>query len=44
MYFEGSTIAQYFIDVVPTEVDSLMSSIHTFQYSVKENIRPVGKL
>lgn len=39
----GSTMAQYFIDVVPTDVQSFMSNIKTFQYSVKENIRPIGK-
>lgn len=36
-------ISQYFIDIVPTEVDSFLSTINTFQYSVKENVRPIGK-
>lgn len=34
--------AQYFIEVVPTDVQTFMSQINTFQYSVKENIRPIG--
>lgn len=34
---------QYFIEVVPTDVELFMSHIKTFQYSVKENARPIGK-
>lgn len=34
---------QYFIEVVPTDVHTLLSSIKTFQYSVKENARPISK-
>lgn len=37
-------MAQYFIEVVPTDVESFMSNVKTFQYSVKENIRPIGEL
>lgn len=36
-------MAQYFIEVVPTDVESFLSHVKTFQYSVKENIRPVSK-
>lgn len=36
-------MAQYFIEVVPTDVESFLSRVKTFQYSVKENIRPVSK-
>ncbi|KAL1457445.1 hypothetical protein WDU94_007677 [Cyamophila willieti] len=32
---------QYFIDVVPTDVDTLFSSMRTFQYSVKELSRAI---
>lgn len=39
---ESSTSAQYFIEVVPTDIYSFMSHVKTFQYSVKENIRPIG--
>jgi len=35
---------QYFIEVVPTDVQTFMSTVKTFQYSVKENSRPIGKL
>lgn len=39
----GSISAQYFIEVVPTDIETFMSQINTYQYSVKENIRPIGK-
>lgn len=32
---------QYFIEVVPTDVDTTLSQIKTFQYAVKEHSRPV---
>ncbi|XP_037033369.1 endoplasmic reticulum-Golgi intermediate compartment protein 2 isoform X1 [Bradysia coprophila] len=38
---ESSMMAQYFIEVVPTDIETFMSRIKTFQYSVKENIRPI---
>lgn len=41
--FPGSTMAQYFIEVVPTDVYTFLSHTKAFQYSVKENIRPIGK-
>lgn len=41
---ESSMMAQYFIEVVPTDIETFMSHIKTFQYSVKENIRPIGEL
>lgn len=41
IFSRGSTIAQYFIEVVPTEIKTLMSTVSTYQYSVKENIRPI---
>lgn len=37
----SATIAQYFIEVVPTVIESLLGDVDTFQYSVKENIRPL---
>jgi len=39
---ESSMMAQYFIEVVPTDVETFMTNVKTFQYSVKENIRPIG--
>lgn len=42
--FKGTVSAQYFIEVVPTDIYSFLSHIKTFQYSVKENIRPIGEL
>lgn len=33
---------QYFIEVVPTDVDTTFESIKTFQYSVKELERPIS--
>lgn len=38
----GGISAQYFIEVVPTDIQTFMSQINTYQYSVKENIRPIG--
>lgn len=40
-FVKGATSAQYFIEVVPTDVYSFMTHWKTFQYSVKENIRPI---
>ncbi|XP_031637367.1 endoplasmic reticulum-Golgi intermediate compartment protein 2 [Contarinia nasturtii] len=39
---DSSTQAQYFIEVVPTDIYSFMSHVKTYQYSVKENIRPIN--
>lgn len=39
---DSTTMAQYFIEVVPTDIHSFMSHIKTFQYSVKENVRPIS--
>lgn len=36
-------MAQYFIEVVPTEFYSFLSTIKTYQYSVKENTRPISE-
>lgn len=33
---------QYFVDVVPTEVDTTFSKINTFQYSAKIHARPIN--
>lgn len=38
----GTTMAQYFIEVVPTDIYTFMSHIKTYQYSVKENTRPIS--
>lgn len=32
---------QYFIEVVPTNVKTFLTSINTYQYSVKELSRPI---
>lgn len=34
---------QYYIEIVPTDIYSLLNHYKTFQYSVKENSRPIGK-
>lgn len=39
---ESATMAQYFIEVVPTDVRTSFSNVKTFQYSAKENRRPIG--
>lgn len=36
-----STMMQYYIEVVPTDIQTTFSKIQTFQYSVKENARAV---
>lgn len=36
---EESTTVQYFIKVVPTEIQNTFSTFNTYQYSVTENIR-----
>ncbi|XP_047523392.1 endoplasmic reticulum-Golgi intermediate compartment protein 2 [Pieris napi] len=39
---DESMLYQYFIEVVPTDVDTTFESIKTFQYSVKELERPIS--
>lgn len=38
-----SSVVQYFIKVVPTEIQNVFSTVKTFQYSVTENIRKLPK-
>lgn len=33
----------YYIEVVPTDIETFASHIKTFQYSVKENVRAISK-
>lgn len=40
---DSSVSIQYYIDVVQTDIYSFMSHQKTFQYSVKENTRPIGE-
>lgn len=40
---ERAVSVQYYIDVVQTEIHSFLSHQKTFQYSVKENSRPIGE-
>lgn len=39
---EENMLFQYFIEVVPTDVDTTFETIKTFQYSVKELERPIS--
>lgn len=39
---ESSTMCQYFIEVVPTDIRTSFTNVKTFQYSVRENTRPIG--
>lgn len=34
----------YYIEVVPTDIETFTSHIKTFQYSVKENVRAISKI
>ncbi|EDW78571.1 uncharacterized protein Dwil_GK16119 [Drosophila willistoni] len=36
---EEATTVQYFLKIVPTEIEQTFSTINTFQYSVTENVR-----
>ncbi|XP_076264874.1 endoplasmic reticulum-Golgi intermediate compartment protein 2 [Rhynchophorus ferrugineus] len=38
----GMTVVNYFIEVVPTTVNTFLNSISTYQYSVKELTRPIN--
>lgn len=33
----------YFIEIVPTDIETFASHIKTYQYSVKENVRAISK-
>ncbi|KAB0795474.1 hypothetical protein PPYR_12313 [Photinus pyralis] len=37
----SSVLYQYFIDIVPTSVNTYLSTVETYQYSVKELSRPI---
>lgn len=39
--FVDAILYQYFVDVVPTEVNTFMSRLNTYQYSVKDHERPI---
>ncbi|XP_045778473.1 endoplasmic reticulum-Golgi intermediate compartment protein 2 [Maniola jurtina] len=39
---EENILYQYFIEVVPTDIDTAFESIKTFQYAVKELERPIS--
>lgn len=36
------TLYQYFVEVVPTDIRTLMSTSNTYQYSVKDHERPIN--
>lgn len=40
---DEETTVQYFLTIVPTEIHNMFSTINTFQYSVTENIRKLGR-
>lgn len=40
---DRAVAVQYYIDVVQTDIYGFMSHTKTFQYSVKENSRPIGE-
>jgi hypothetical protein len=33
----------YYIEVVPTDIETFASHLKTYQYSVKENVRKIGE-
>ncbi|XP_043483652.1 endoplasmic reticulum-Golgi intermediate compartment protein 2 [Leptopilina heterotoma] len=39
---ESAILYQYFIEVVPTDIDILLRKTKTFQYSVKDHQRPIN--
>lgn len=39
---DPTLLYQYFVEVVATEVDTTLSQIKTYQYSVKEHARPIN--
>ena len=40
---DEETTVQYFLNIVPTEIHNMFSTINTYQYSVTENIRKLGE-
>ncbi|PSN38657.1 hypothetical protein C0J52_21247 [Blattella germanica] len=38
---QNTMLYQYFVDVVPTEVNTFLSRLNTYQYSVKDHERPI---
>lgn len=37
------TMIMYYVEVVPTDIETFASHIKTYQYSVKENVRIIGE-
>lgn len=42
VFKDSAMMGQYFIEVVPTDISAFLSELKTYQYSVKENIRPIS--
>lgn len=40
-YFQGMTLFNYFIEVVPTNINTFLTNVNTYQYSVKALNRPI---
>lgn len=44
IFFIEKNMIMYYIEIVPTDIETFVSHVKTFQYSVKENIRTIGKM
>lgn len=40
--FKEKTMIMYYVEVVPTDIETFASHVKAYQYSVKENIRTIG--
>lgn len=41
--FIEKTMVMYYVEIVPTDIETFVSHVKTFQYSVRENVRIIGK-
>jgi len=42
IFTDDKTLIMYFIEIVPTDIETFASHIKTYQYSVKENVRAIN--
>lgn len=33
----------YYVEIVPTDIETFVSHVKTYQYSVRENVRLIGE-
>lgn len=37
-------MVMYYVEIVPTDIETFVSHVKAYQYSVRENVRVIGEL